>query len=124
MSPKAIGFLIGPVFEPATLAHDAYAEVFAPKIFIKQEDGTLKPFRMLVYQGHRCLVTMLFKVEKETDQYPFTYPLLESLNTFLSQHVPAVSAQLEQVVSKVIVKEDPIRFLYYNRLNLAVKFSN
>jgi len=78
---------------------------------------------MLVYQGHRCLVTLLFKAE-ESKQYQFTYKLLESLNQFLSLHVPAVSAQLESVVSKVLAKEDPIRFLYFNKMNMAVKFSN
>lgn len=35
-----------------------------------------------------------------------------------------VSAQLEAVISKVVVKEDPIRFLYYNSMNMAIKFSN
>jgi hypothetical protein len=79
---------------------------------------------MLVYQGHRCLVTILFKLETDFDNYPFTYGLLEKLNTFLGLHVPAVSSQLEAVVSKIAVKEDPIRFLYFNRMNLAVKFSN
>jgi Intu longin-like domain 3 len=46
------------------------------------------------------------------------------LTTFLTQHVPVVSAQLEAVISKVVVKEDPIRFLYYNSMNMAIKFSN
>jgi hypothetical protein len=78
---------------------------------------------MLVYQGHRCLVTLLFKVEGNA-QYPFTYLLLSSLSNFLNMHVAAVSAQLESVVSKVLAKEDPIRFLYYNKMNMAVKFSN
>jgi hypothetical protein len=27
-------------------------------------------------------------------------------------------------VSKVLTKEDPIRFMYYNKMNMAVKFSN
>jgi len=67
---------------------------------------------------------MLFKIENESDQFPFTYEFLTNLNSFLSLHVPAVSAQLESVVSKLVIKEDPIRFLYYNRLNLALKFSN
>ncbi len=35
-SPKALGFLIGPVFE----ADGSYAEVFAPKVYIKT-DGKL-----------------------------------------------------------------------------------
>ena len=39
-------------------------------------------------------------------------------------HVPAVSAQLEGAVGKVLAKEDPIRFLYFNKMNMAVKFSN
>ena len=47
-----------------------------------------------------------------------------SLSNFLGMHVPAVSAQLEGVVSKVLAKEDPIRFMYYNKMNMAVKFSN
>ena len=47
-----------------------------------------------------------------------------ALNNFLAMHVPAVSAQLESVVTKVLQKEDPIRFLYYNKMNMAVKFSN
>jgi len=43
VSPKALGFLIGPVFEAADQSKDAYAEVFAPKIFIKSSaaDGKL-----------------------------------------------------------------------------------
>jgi hypothetical protein len=66
VSPKALGFLIGPYFEPGDASRDAFAETFAPKVFIKQ-DGKLRPFRMLVYQGYRCLITMLFKIENESD---------------------------------------------------------
>jgi hypothetical protein len=80
----------------------------------------MKAYKLLVYQGHRCLVTLLF----EAASFKPTYKLLDSLNSFLTLHVPAVSTQLEQVVSKVLTKEDPIRFLYYNRMNMAVKFSN
>ena len=35
VSPKAFGFLIGPVFEPGDASRDPYAEIFAPKVFIK-----------------------------------------------------------------------------------------
>jgi hypothetical protein len=95
-------------------------DVYAPRIYIKQSiDGSVRPYRMLVYQGHRCLVTMLFK-----DDHRFTFKSLEAITNFLNLHVPAVSSQLEQVVSKVLTKEDPIRFLYFNRMNMAVKFSN
>jgi hypothetical protein len=62
VSPKALGFLIGPHFEAGDASKDPYAEVFAPKVFLKV-DGKLRAFRMLVYQGHRCLVTLLFKIE-------------------------------------------------------------
>lgn len=62
---------------------------------------------------------MLFK-----DDHRFTFKSLEAITNFLNLHVPAVSSQLEQVVSKVLTKEDPIRFLYFNRMNMAVKFSN
>ncbi len=69
-------------------------------------------------------MTLLFKVETPEQQYPFTYAMVLALNNFLAMHVPAVSAQLESVVTKVLQKEDPIRFLYYNKMNMAVKFSN
>ena len=61
-SAKNTGFLIGPVFEQNEAG--TYAEIFAPKVFIKNEAGKLQPYRMLVYQGHRCLVTLLFKIEE------------------------------------------------------------
>ena len=67
-SAKALAFLIGPQFVQAEQGTTGYAEVFAPRVYIKQADGLLKPFRMLVYQGHRCLVTLLFKAEEELDQ--------------------------------------------------------
>ncbi len=38
--------------------------------------------------------------------------------------MPAVSDQLDQIISKVLLKEDPIRFLYFNQMNLAIKYSN
>lgn len=69
-------------------------------------------------------MSLLFKVETPEQQYPFTYAMVLALNNFLAMHVPAVSAQLESVVTKVLQKEDPIRFLYYNKMNMAVKFSN
>lgn len=85
----------------------------------------MKPFRMLVFQGHRCLVTLLLnEVEDQSHETRLNYKLLESINSFLSTHLPAVSQQLEAVVSKVLTKEDPIRFLYFNKMNMAVKFSN
>lgn len=126
-SSKALSFLIGPQFVAAEGGREGFADVFAPRVYIRQaQDGSLKPYRMLVFQGHRCLVTLLLKTEAGTSasQAGISYKLLDSLNSFLSLHVPPVSAQLESVVSKVLSKEDPIRFLYYNRMNMAVKFSN
>jgi hypothetical protein len=101
ISAKNTGFLIGPVFDQNEAG--PYAEIFAPKVFIKGENGKLQAYRMLVYQGHRCLVTLLFKIEGDS-QYPFNYALLSSLTNFLNMHVPPVSAQLEGVVSKVLAK--------------------
>ncbi len=28
------------------------------------------------------------------------------------------------MISKVLAKEDPMRFVYFNQMNLAIKFSN
>ena len=65
VTSKTSGFLIGPIFEGGDFPH---AEIFSPKVFIKGEC-----YRMLVYQGHRCTITLLFKVEDSGKQYPFTY---------------------------------------------------
>jgi hypothetical protein len=62
---------------------------------------------------------MLFKHD-----YHFTYRFLETLNAFLTLHAPPISQQLDMMISKVLGKEDPIRFVYFNQMNLAIKFSN
>lgn len=74
---------------------------------------------MMVYQSQKTIITILLKKEQI-----FTYKFLDSLNTFLGHNVPPMSAQLESVINKVLSKDDPIRFFYYNEMNLAVKFSN
>jgi hypothetical protein len=76
-------------------------------------------YRMLVFQGQKMMITLLFKPD-----HKFTYGFLEQLNGFLSLHTPAVSQQLDSVITKVLAREDPIRFIYFNGLNLAVKLSN
>ena len=52
---------------------------------------------------------MLFKPDFE-----FKFKLLESLSLFLYKNLQPLSIALETVVSKVLGKEDPIRFFYYN----------
>lgn len=56
--------------------------------------------------------------------YIFSYKVLEKLDSFLQNNLPGLSHQIDSLVSKVLVKEDPIRFFYFNQMNLAIKFSN
>lgn len=84
-SGKTLNFLIGPQFQGVQT--ETAVDVFSPTVHIKQADGTLKAYKLLVFQGHRCLVTLLFN---EADFKP-TYKQLDSLNSFLTVHVPAVS---------------------------------
>lgn len=56
--------------------------------------------------------------------YVYTYKVLEELTGFLTKHLPPLSNSLDQILNKVMGKDDPIRFLYYNKMNLAIKFSN
>lgn len=56
-----------------------------------------------------------------------TYDLLSSLHTRLSRQVPILSQLLDQVVSKqpqTTNSEEPLRFFYFSRMNLAIKMSN
>jgi len=84
-------------------------DLFAPRIYIKNPEGELEPFKLLVFQANKTLIPLLFK-----NDYNFTYEFLDSLTKFLTLHGPPVSSQLDNIISKVLSKEDPIRFIYFN----------
>ena len=74
---------------------------------------------MIVYSNTKTMIVLLFNID-----YVFTYKFLESLTGFLNKNLPSVTSNLESIVTKVLSKDDPIRFFYFNHMNLAMKFSN
>lgn len=72
-----------------------------------------------MFQANKTLLAILFKHD-----HVFTYKFLSELNGYLTLHAPPISQQLDLMITKVLGKEDPIRFVYFNQMNLAVKFSN
>ena len=94
--------------------------MFAPKIHIRNTSNeSIEVYRMMVYYSNKTMIVLLFNHD-----YNFSYQFLDSVNYFLGRNVPAVASQLDAVISKVLGKEDPIRFFYFNQMNLALKFSN
>ena len=94
------------------------ADIFAPRVYIRV-NGKLEAFRMFVFQGLKTFIVLLFKADHQ-----FTYKFIESFTTFMNLNLPPISHQLDQVLSKVLGKEDPLRIIYFNQLNRALKFSN
>mmetsp|Transcript_39655 Transcript_39655/g.60736 ORF Transcript_39655/g.60736 Transcript_39655/m.60736 type:complete len:109 (+) Transcript_39655:1015-1341(+) len=92
---------------------------FAPTIYITEEHGKVKPYKLLVYVGHKTLVALLFEVN-----YNFTYDFLTRLDAHLAKHAPVISQLIDGAVQKVLVPDDPCKFFYYNEANYAVKISN
>ena len=80
--------MIGPVFsQPTNNPMDLkYCDLFAPRIYVKNAEGELEPFKLLVYQANKSLIPLLFK-----NDFNFTYEFLDNLTRFLSLHAPPVS---------------------------------
>lgn len=93
--------------------------MFAPKVHFKTGDEGSEVYQMLVYYSGKTMLVLLFN-----ENYVFNQTFLKSLEQFLPRNIPAISNNLDLVISKVLGKEDPIKFFYFNQMNLALKFSN
>ena len=76
---------------------------------------------MFVYLGYKTMIVLLFKPD-----FDFTHQFLHSINAHLNRQVPILSQLLEQIVNRPqpIQQDDPLRFFYFSRMNLAIKLSN
>lgn len=55
-----------------------------------KEDGKLKPYRLLVYLGHKTMISLLFEVDFE-----FDYDFLFKLDAHLAKHAPVISQLID-----------------------------
>jgi hypothetical protein len=93
---------------------------FCPTIYLLDEKtGERKPYKLMVYIGHKTMLTMLFE-----NDYKFEYDFLSRLDAHLAKHAPIISQLIDFSVNKALQPDDPCKFFYYNEGNLAVKISN
>eukprot|EP00350_Pseudokeronopsis_sp_OXSARD2_P006816 CAMPEP_0170566738 /NCGR_PEP_ID=MMETSP0211-20121228/80031_1 /TAXON_ID=311385 /ORGANISM="Pseudokeronopsis sp., Strain OXSARD2" /LENGTH=149 /DNA_ID=CAMNT_0010887997 /DNA_START=995 /DNA_END=1444 /DNA_ORIENTATION=+ len=133
MVNKPPSFIIGPQLNP----EKRYFDLFAPTVYLKAKSSLVNStqleeekkgqnpeegmaaYKLLVFQAHKTICCMLLKEDHE-----FDYQFLEHLYTFLFKHLPPLSIALDNMIGKVLGKDDPIKFFYFNKMNLAIKFSN
>ena len=67
------------------------------------------------------MITLFFKPD-----FQFTTSFIQNINAHLSRQIPILSQLLDQIVAKpqLSQQEDPLRFFYFSRMNLAIKLSN
>lgn len=65
------------------------------------------------------------------NNYRINLKMLNQLNTHLSKQVPILSQLMDEVLVKASPGQstptpdpDPLRFFYFSRMNLAIKFNN
>jgi len=93
---------------------------YAPVIYLTDHStGSVKPYKLIVYIGHKTMLALLFEVDQI-----FDYKLLHSLDAHLAKHAPVISQLIDVAVNKVLQPDDPCKFFYYNEGNMAVKVSN
>jgi len=93
---------------------------YAPTIYLTDEQsGDVKPYKLMVYIGHKTMLAMLFEVDQV-----FDHKLLSDLDSHLAKHAPVISQLIDIAVNKVLQPDDPCKFFYYNEGNMAVKVSN
>lgn len=78
-------FLIG----PQVYKGKDFVDVFSPTVYIKEGDK-MKPYKLMVYQGYKTLMTMLF--DEDT---MFTAPMLKDLTNQLNKQLPGTSQMIE-----------------------------
>ena len=99
--------------------------MFAPIVYLRsttdENDEELVPYRMFVYLGYKTMTVLFFKPDID-----FTHTFLTNLNAHLSRQVPILSQLLDQIVTRPqpSQNDDPLRFFYFSRMNLAIKLSN
>lgn len=93
---------------------------FAPIVYFTDENtGETKAYQLLVYIGHKTMLTLLFD-----QNYKFEYNMLIKLDAHLQKHAPIISQLIDTAVTRVLQPDDPCKFFYYNEGNMAVKVSN
>eukprot|EP00352_Strombidinopsis_acuminata_P009024 CAMPEP_0176354170 /NCGR_PEP_ID=MMETSP0126-20121128/12353_1 /TAXON_ID=141414 ORGANISM="Strombidinopsis acuminatum, Strain SPMC142" /NCGR_SAMPLE_ID=MMETSP0126 /ASSEMBLY_ACC=CAM_ASM_000229 /LENGTH=95 /DNA_ID=CAMNT_0017706205 /DNA_START=1202 /DNA_END=1489 /DNA_ORIENTATION=+ len=79
----------------------------------------MKPYKLMVYQGYKTLMVMLF--DEDT---LYTAPMLKDLTNQLNKQLPGTSQMIEQIIQKGVSSNDQLRFFYFSKMNMAIKFSN
>lgn len=60
---------------------------FAPIVYMKDaKTGEMKPYRLMVYIGHKTMLALLMEVDFE-----FDYDFLSRLDAHLAKHAPIIS---------------------------------
>ena len=92
---------------------------FAPTIYMTDDEGVQKAYRLVVYIGHKTMLALLIE-----NDFSLEYNFLLKLDAHLAKHAPIISQLIDIAVNKVLQPDDPCKFFYYNEGNLAVKVSN
>lgn len=115
------GFVIGPhnFTEEGGPGNQSMCN-YAPIVYFKNENtGKVECFRMMVYIGHKTMISLMFE-----ESQIFDYEFLDKLDQHLAKHCPIISQLIDIAANKVIQPDDPCKFFYYNEGNMAVKISN
>jgi len=107
-------FIIGPQIYKGK----DFVDCYSPNVYIK-EGKNMKPYKLMVYQGYKTLMVMLF--DEDT---LYTAPMLKDLTNQLNKQLPGTSQMIEQIIQKGVSSNDQLRFFYFSKMNMAIKFSN
>lgn len=71
---------------------------YAPLVYFTDEQtGEMKAYKLMVYIGHKTMITLLFDHDQVLD-----YGLLNRLDGHLAKHAPIISQLIDQAVNKVL----------------------
>lgn len=59
---------------------------FAPTVYLKDKDGEIKPYKLMVYIGHKTMLALLLE-----DDFELNYDFLFKLDQHLAKHAPIIS---------------------------------
>lgn len=123
------GYIIGPTFTPSDNDEDENTienfEAFIPKVYIKDKVlGNLKEeYRMVLLRFEKISFVIFIK----EDKYKFSEEVYKNMYEKVEEKCKNMDKKVDPIVEyndeNPLEPEDKVKFFYYNKMNLAIKYT-